>query len=164
MRIAILCVLTGCLDQAPTTQDARHVDVPRGATAVVDLPATTAQCDSDVVSVAIDRGVRITGVLEGDAVVTAGDALVAVHVQPPAIAALAIAPVSLAVGGTAPLHATATDTMGATSDATATAQWVIGDPTIAALDGDALVGLFAGDTELRAQLADQIVALPISVR
>ena len=174
MRVAFLILgLASCADGPAEIPDTRHVDLPRGAGVEIALPnvASAVSNDAAIATAAITvAGVRLTGVREGDALLTIEHdgqlTTVAAHVTPPAIVQLAIDPTELAppVGARVAIHAYATDTTGAITEVTPYTTWRIDDPTIATLERDGLRGMTAGDTILHGVVADAAIAVPISVR
>lgn len=175
--------LAGCVDERVADLGVSSVSVPQGAGVNVAISADgypvpnleTFDFEVDppdiaTVSLGVDgTHVRVTGVLQGDAVIRIRhrytELELPTHVSPPAVVILWIDPadVTTPVGSLVPIRATGLDTMGTYGDVTATTRWEIVDPAIARLDAQGLRGMATGETTLHAMVGGAATSVTVSI-
>ncbi|MBL0219463.1 MAG: Ig-like domain-containing protein [Myxococcales bacterium] len=174
MRFAVpaLALLLGaCFDDTRTIEvDVDEVRLPMGAGAEIGvwvdghelgrLDAFSWVVDRpELVSIAFTSDhahVRVIGRAEGHTMLHLGYRTTVIDVPAtilaPAVVGLSVEPsiVAAPVGTMVPVRALATYTTGDTRDVSATAVWVIDDPSIATVDQAGVRGMAAGSTTLHA--------------
>lgn len=184
MRHLLICVaLAGCVDERVVELGVSSVSMPQGASVnvavatdgypVPNLETFAFEVDPpDIATVALGADgthVRVTGALQGDAVVRirhrSTELELPTHVSPPAVVVLWIDPadVTMPVGSLVPIKATGLDTMGNYGDVTATTHWEIVDPAIARLDALGLRGMATGETTLHAMIDGAATSVTVSI-
>lgn len=182
-HLLISLALTACVDERVVDLSVSSVSVPQGAGVNVAVSADGYPVPNletfdfeveppDIATVALSADgthVRVTGALQGDAIVRIRhrytELELPTHVSPPAVIVLWIDPadVTAAVGSLVPIKATGLDTMGTYGDVTATTRWEIVDPAIARLDRQGLRGMATGETTLHAMIGGAATSITVSI-